>query len=658
MLLFDVGKASFGHFQVTPQNRTGWGLKDVIKDMPSCNYLGPRDGYEVSWFDYKLLMHALTIRGYDQDVRRTKAFLNQHQAVRKFVKRMMVLKARTRTDFDVNTGLQLYDHQRVGAEFLLARHHAVLADEMGVGKSATAAAAAWALIKEDVIDQALIVSPASVKVQWYKDTLRPFLPEATVTIIGADYREVRDVLCPFGGREITAVLGDRRKLYYVPEGHLMNPRAKPCRGCTHGPRCRARRGDTQSTKEVRLGQYTANSHFLIVNYELLRLDALGPAVKDESGKKKKDKAGNIIRLPSNFENEGIEGWPLIICDEAHRLRNANIDTFEALQNISEDSGYRWALTGTPVQTRLEDAWGVMRWVNSAVLGSNRWRFLERYAQTHPIFKSKILRYKRVDEVHRKLASNIIRRYKADVLDLPPIVYAKHYIEMTSAEKSLYSNIANQQLTEKQVPDDDIRDSLNTCEPITTLLKCRMAALSPAIINPELDFDKGSKVKVLLEILQDIVYDHKIIVFSEFSSFLDGLSKVLKKKRIGHVYLHGGIPTGKARDKLVRTFRTDDGCRCFLTTTAGGEGLNLQAADVLIFTHLTWNPSMAAQVIGRLHRAGQKKSVSVIILLGLDTIEERVDEDSRFKATMANEVVDGGELPQEPPIPLDELVKML
>jgi len=657
MLLFDVGRASFGHFQVWPLTREDWKLKDIIKDMPSCNYLGPKHGYEVSWFDYKILMKALKLRGFHNDIKRTREFIARRNAIRTFLKRMMVLKSRTRTDWDINTALPLYDHQRVGAEFLIARRHAILADEMGVGKSLTAAAGAWELIKEGKINQALIVCPASVKVQWSKDTLKEFLPEATFTIVGADYRDVQDVPCPYTGQNVEALIGSRRFKYFVPRGHHFNPRRKPCRGCTHGPRCRALRGDTQSTTNVRLAQYTADTHFIIVNYELLRMDALGAKIKIE-GKVQKDKKGNILRHPSAFESEGIGGWPLLICDEAHRLRNANIDTFEALANISEDALYRWALTGTPVQTRLEDAWGVMRWTNPGVLGTNRWRFLERYAVTHPIFKSKILRYRRVDEVHRKLAPNMMRRLKTEVLDLPPIVYSKHYVELTKDERGLYDNLKNQQVDEKQIADEVIRDGLNTCEPITTILKCRMAALSPALLNPDLAFDKGSKAKVMLEVLKDIIYDHKIIIFCEFSSFLKALSKTLTSKKIGHVFLHGGVTSGKNRDKLVKKFRTDDKCRCFLTTTAGGEGLNLQAADVLIFAHQTWNPSMTAQVIGRLHRGGQTKTVSVISLLSLDTIEERVDEDARFKATMSNEVVDGGELPSTPPISLKELRSML
>jgi SNF2 family DNA or RNA helicase len=647
-LLLDICDAtSFGHFEVHPRNRTGWALKTVLKDLPSCNYVPDRSCYEVSWFDYQLLRRFLKIRGYWEETQSTAEFNDRYKRVSRWVKRLIELKDRKRTDFDIDTALQLYDHQRVGIEFLLARRHCVLADEMGVGKSAPAAAAAWHLIQQKKAKRVLIVCPASVKDQWVHDTIKRFIPEATYTLVGTDYQRKVDVQCPHGGRDIIAIIGGNRKTKRVPRTHTFDPRRSPCRGCVNGPRCKAMRGDNDSPQQIRLRQYQAETDFTIVNYELLRMDALG------------EKINSRRRHPSLLEDALVPSWDVVIVDEAHRLRNPRIATFEALWSISADAPYRWALSGTPIQTKLEDAWGIMRWVNPGVLGTNWWRFMQRYTERHPVFQSKILRYKNVDEVHRKLKPNIIRRKKADVLhDLPGIVYAKHYITLGADERRLYNNIVNQQVTEAQVPDEVLRDGLNEAEPIVTVTRSRQAALSAALFNPETDFSKSAKVRDLMEFLDETVNDHKCIIFCEYSSFLTKLSELLKTKKIGHVYLHGGVPAGKARRRLMNDFRNKDSCRLFLTTTAGGEGINLQVADVVVLCHLIWNPAMIQQVISRAHRAGQKNSVFVLTLLAKDTVEERVAADARFKANLSNEIVDGESLTEEPPVDMRELRTML
>lgn len=643
MLILDVEGAPAGFFRIHPRGNEGWDVKDVINELPSTKYKRRFKCYEVSWTDYDILLDLLMVRGLISLVRTTNEFKEKLDLYRRWVEYLLALRKQVETEFDVETTLPLYNHQRTGAQFLIKRRYAVLADEMGVGKSPTSAAAAWHLIQHGKAKNALIVCPASVKMQWAEDTIKTFLPNATYTVIGTkDYKP--EIPCPKAGGFVKAKSKGETVERRVLRGHVFDPRRSPCKGCLRSEQCKELRGDNKKPFEIRREQYKEGTHFTIVNYELLRADALG----------KKKPAGG--RQPSMLGKLGVK-FDIVIADESHRLRNANIDTFDAVWRVAHDAKYRWALTGTPLQTKLEDAWGIMRFVNPAVFGTSRYRFLNRYAQRD--HWGKIEGYIRVQEVHEKMAPNMMRRRKDDVLDLPDFLYAQHYIDLNTQEHGLYKNIKNQQVTKAQIPNDELRESLNTCDPIVTVTRCRQAALSPYLIDPEkYEFEKSTKVRDIMAVLDDIADDHKIIIFCEYTSFLHPLSALLKKKGIGHVYLHGGVPAGPKRQSLVERFRKDDYCRVFMTTTAGGEGLNLQVADVLMLVNLTWNPSMVAQIKGRLHRIGQTKHVNVISFLAKDTVEIKVFQDGRYREAISDIVVDGREIPQEPPIRLEEMIGLL
>lgn len=651
MLVLDVSQwTRHGCFEVQPKDKDGWDLKDLIRTMPSCRYVKKRRCYEISFSDYRYIRKTFQNHGVLDEVVVTPDWNEMYKRYVAWIKKLLALRDETETSFDVDTALPLYMHQRVGAQFLIKRRWGVLADEMGVGKSPTSSAAAWHLIQTKKIKRAIIVCPASVKMQWASDTLDVFLPQATYTIVGSDFSQLvkKEVRCPKAGTNIQAKHGNKVLTRRVPRHHMFSSRRVPCRGCFNAPNCKALRGDGLKANEIRARQYQADTDFIIVNYELLRMDVLG--------KHKVDKEGNKLktRHPSLFDKMDIQ-FDLFICDEAHRLRNTNTDTFDALWKIAKNAPYRWALTGTPLQTRLEDAWGIMRFVNPAVMGTSRYAFLERYANRD--MWGKVESYCRVDEVHQKLRPNMIRRLKDDVLDLPPFINSYQYVDLSADERSLYNAVANQQVSETQVVDDERRDHLNKCEPITTVLHGRQAGLSMNLIDKSRPFE-SSKVKEIMKVLEDVTPDHKVVLFCEFAEFLSQMVGHIRGKNIGCLYLHGGVPSGKKRQELVNQFRSDDEIRVFCTTTAGGEGLNLQCADVIILANLTWNPAQLSQVKARLHRIGQHKPVNVIYFVSRGTVEEKVLGDVRYRQILSDKVVDGEELPDTPPIPLSEMVAMM
>jgi superfamily II DNA or RNA helicase len=137
-------------------------------------------------------------------------------------------------------------------------------------------------------------------------------------------------------------------------------------------------------------------------------------------------------------------------------------------------------------------------------------------------------------------------------------------------------------------------------------------------------------------------DMKAVVFSQWLRMHEVLVKALQEKKDwNHVLFHGGVPSAK-RKNLVDQFRDDPKCRLFLATDAGGVGLNLQFASVVVNMDLPWNPAVLEQRIGRVHRLGQKRSVQVINFVARGTIEEGMLSVLRFKKSLFAGVLDGGE----------------
>jgi len=655
MIFLDIGpKARHGCFSVYFRNDAAWAAKETVREMASSRYVrrqGEDNHHEISFPDYALLMRALRANGFEDQVRCSSTFSKSLARYNEWIKYLMWLRAQTETDFDVpGLTMPMRMHQRTGADFLIKRRYAVAADEMGVGKSLEAAAAGWYLIQQGLASRVLIVCPASVKLQWAIDTLEKFIPEATYTVVGSDQTIKQEVVCPKGGQNIIAKVGKKQVERRILKDHKFNPRKNPCRGCTHASGCKEQRGDNKSGAEIRAAQYARPTDFTIVNYELIRIDNLGD--------RKKNKRGYLIggRHPSVIDRVEAK-WDIIIADEAHRLRNARTETFEGMWKLAKGAYCRWALTGTPIQTRLEDAWGIMRFINPAVFGTHRSSFVDRYAEKD--YWNKIVRYVRVDEAHQKLLPNMIRRRKKDVLkDLPPVIEAQRYVTLTAKEAKLYSAVKNQQVTSALVADEEMRNHLNECEEIVVSTRCRQVALSGNLLADEFKFESSAKVKEIKALLKDHSQDHKIIIFSESREFLKRLSKAMESWGDNHVYLHGGVAAGKARQALQDKFWKDDACRCFLTTTAGGEGLNLQVADIIVLCNLCWNPMLVEQVKGRAHRMGQVNPVNVITLLTKDTVEEKVFRDARYRRAIAGQAIDGSSDQGQPPIPLAELLTML
>ena len=326
---------------------------------------------------------------------------------------------------------------------------------------------------------------------------------------------------------------------------------------------------------------------------------------------------------------------LIILDEAQRIRNWATVTARTIKQLK--SRYAFVLTGTPLENKLEELFSVVEFVDGRRLGP-AFRFLQEHRMEDE--NGKLLGYRGLDQIHRKLRPILVRRTRKEVLkDLPPrtdqifrVPLTKEQAEPYWEQHDILARLMHKWQSMGWLSEIDLR-RITCC-----LQNMRM------LCNSTFLFDKRThhspKLAEFREIIRELALEEKrkVVVFSEYERMTFLAGEELRKMKIGFVSLHGGVPSRK-RGALIQTFHRDPECRVFLSTDAGGVGLNLQAASAVINFEPPWNPARLEQRIGRVHRLGQAHPVQVIHLLTEKTIEERVWETLELKKSLFAGVFD-------------------
>ena len=347
--------------------------------------------------------------------------------------------------------------------------------------------------------------------------------------------------------------------------------------------------------------YNDSSFFKIINYELVRHDF-----------------DDLLKLRPD----------LIILDEAQRIKNWRAKT--AMMVKSLPSRYAFVLTGTPLENRIDELYSIFQFLDPRILGP-LWHFNDRFYELEKRESGtyKILGYKNIDQLRALIKPYILRRTRDEVLkDLPPRTDNNFFVEMTDPQWRAYNefkeSLAKLISASKRRPLTPKERELLLMYLIKMRLICNALALHDKDI-PLKDSEKtGPKLTELDEILTEEIASngHKAVVFSQWATMLALTEPILKRVGLGYVKLTGDVPSAKRGD-LIQNFFDDPDCRVFLSTDAGGVGLNLQAASLVINLDLPWNPAVLEQRIARAHRHGQPSSVQVINLIAKDTIEERM-----------------------------------
>jgi len=322
-------------------------------------------------------------------------------------------------------------------------------------------------------------------------------------------------------------------------------------------------------------------------------------------------------------------WDTVVLDEAQAIKNPDSKVADAAYSL--DAGFRIALTGTPVENRLDELWSQFHFVNRGLLGG-RTDFQDRYAT--PIGDGD-------DEVAARLRQRIrpflLRRLKSEVApELPPRTEGVLRCELDSDERAVYDGVRAATL-QKVV--QQLEAGGGVMAALEALLRLRQAACHSGLVPGQVA-ERSSKLTLLLETLDSVVAEgHKALVFSQWTSLLDRCEPALEAAGIPFIRLDGST---RDRGAVVDAFQQSDGPPVLLISLkAGGTGLNLTAADHVFLLDPWWNPAVEDQAADRTHRIGQDRPVMVYRLVASDTVEERILALQQSKRELAHAALAGG-----------------
>lgn len=426
---------------------------------------------------------------------------------------------------------RLFPYQRQGVAMLAGQGRALLADDMGVGKTLQAIAAARWLIDNEGVRRVLIVCPASLKSNWSKE------------------------IAKFTGLQAQLLTG----------GHHQRE------ACWRQP-----------------------ATFHVAHYE------------------------QVMRHQSLFCGEVTPD--LLIVDEAQRIKNWNTLVSAKIKSIP--SRFAFVLTGTPLENRLSDLYSLMQLVDPHVLGP-LWRFDVDYLVRDE--RNKLVGYRNLTALRRRLAGVMLRRSREIIADqLPERTEVTHEVPMSARQKQMhdgflsvaYNYAAILQRRKLTPPEEKLA--------MAALVQARMACNAAGLIDK---VTVGSpKLDELARLLEELAVagGRKVVVFSQWERMTRMAEEAAQALGLGTVRLHGSVPVDK-RGALIDRFEQDPTCQVFLSTDAGGTGLNLQCADALINLDLPWNPAVLQQRLARIHRLGQKRNVLIVLLVAASSYEQRVGQ---------------------------------
>ena len=312
----------------------------------------------------------------------------------------------------------------------------------------------------------------------------------------------------------------------------------------------------------------------------------------------------------------------VVVDEASLMRNPDTDHARALFKLRCKA--RIALTGTPLENGVGDLWSIFRFVLPGWLGV-REDFKQRYEMPLRVVggDSGVM-----DRLRLRLGPLMLRRTKEQVApDLPTKLIIDEWCELTDQQKSVYRDLQAEGRKLVQISGDAGNAAVVRMQMLTALLRLRQVCCDLSLLGNErlkqmLVNERSSKLQRLFELLEEAIKgNHKVLIFSQFQKQLLEIEKHIYERHWNCLRLDGQT---RNRQALVDKFQSSDGPPFFLISLkAGGYGLNLTAADVVIHFDPWWNPAAEAQATDRAHRIGQTRPVTVYRLLTLGTVEEKV-----------------------------------
>lgn len=345
---------------------------------------------------------------------------------------------------------------------------------------------------------------------------------------------------------------------------------------------------------------------------------------------------NVVITSYSLLQKDIEIYKAIpfdyaILDEAQHIKNRATRNAKSVKMMQ--AKHRLILTGTPIENSLEELWSLFDFLMPGLLSSYD-RFIEKYIR-HPS-QSKTAS---LEVLRRKVSPFILRRMKKDVVaELPPVSEIIYHCSLSDVQRELYHSYAQSAREElSQLVKKEGFDKVQI-HVLATLTRLKQICCHPAIFakdRPEVG--DSAKYDMLLELLQSLIEGrHKTVIFSQYTRMLNIMREDLSQLGIRFEYLDG---SSKNRMSIVKRFNEDPAISVFLVSLkAGGSGLNLTGADTVIHYDMWWNPAVENQATDRVHRIGQKNSVSAYKLVTLNSIEEKIVELQNRKKGIVKKIV--------------------
>ncbi|MGL5348693.1 MAG: SNF2 helicase associated domain-containing protein [Peptostreptococcaceae bacterium] len=330
-------------------------------------------------------------------------------------------------------------------------------------------------------------------------------------------------------------------------------------------------------------------------------------------------------LRNDFDYYKEMYFDYMIIDEAQNIKNPNAQNTETVKNIN--ASVKFALTGTPIENNLVELWSIFDYL------------MPGYLFNQKSFENKFVGSKKenIKELKKMINPFILRRLKKDVLtELPDKIEKKYFVEMDKEQKKIYKALIDD-INEKRNNEEFKEDKITV---FSYLTKLRQLCLDPSVLIEDYK-GKSAKTEECIAIIKSSIEENrKILLFSQFTSVLKNLGQRLEEEGVNYSYLDGSINAAKRID-LVKEFNESEDAKVFLISLkAGGTGLNLTSADLVIHFDPWWNPAIEDQATDRAHRFGQKNVVEVIKLIAKGTVEEKIIKMQEDKKELIRNVMSG------------------
>ena len=346
---------------------------------------------------------------------------------------------------------------------------------------------------------------------------------------------------------------------------------------------------------------------------------------------KKTEKGILITTYQTFRNDvknyKDKKFDVAILDEAQNIKNVSSLVKKATSKL--ESTVNFALTGTPIENSIMELWSIFDFILPGYL-DNITKFRKKYKNSlNNLDSKKIFNLKNI------VSPFILRRTKNEVLtELPEKVENNMIVELSKEQKKLY--MAYVKRAKKELRKFD-KEENNNLKVLAILTKLRQICNSPQLFDEDYT-GEVAKIELLKELMPDILSNgHRILIFSQFLGTLEEIKEELEKEKVEYFYIDGSVKS-KERMEISKKFNSGEGQVVLISLKAGGTGLNLIGADVVIHYDPWWNFAVENQASDRAHRIGQKKSVQVIKLITEGTIEEKIIKIQENKRTLSENIL--------------------